>query len=321
MKNDDFHWMTYCQVGSWIDNDEAESLEQQISTDPSNKIARAKLLGYYSARENTRNDERKQIEHILWVLEHEPKCGLGVTPALHISKLQNPIGFAKAKEIALRQAKRFRRNSNVLTDIGSIFRGDDPEFAVSLLRRAYKISNGTNRDRVAFWLSMTLACRGRIEKNQADLIEATKLMKESIAQKRPTAKIDFRTWLAKLALEANQFATGAEVANEMLSDNSQNDQSVHVACNVLGTISFQQGDVRTACERLIQAGRVNGGHRLRSYGPMMKLAQKLLDVGQKDAVLRYLNDCKSFWEMGQPELAQWIIRIEAGETPQLEGDD
>jgi hypothetical protein len=53
----------------------------------------------------------------------------------------------------------------------------------------------------------------------------------------------------------------------------------------------------------------------------MNLAQLLLDHGERDAVLKYLEDCKKFWNLGQRDLEKWISAIKAGKTPKLKGDD
>ncbi len=107
----------------------------------------------------------------------------------------------------------------------------------------------------------------------------------------------------------------------MLSRNLEDNQSAHVAHIVLGRIVFNEKNIPAAVEHLISAGRVGTSPRLCSYGPMMKLAQELLESGRKGPVVAFLTDCKSFWDMGRENLSYWIQQIENGEIPTLEGDD
>lgn len=52
-----------------------------------------------------------------------------------------------------------------------------------------------------------------------------------------------------------------------------------------------------------------------SFGPDMSLAAFLLGKGEKDDVLKYLDECEKFWKMGGEKLGEWREQIKAGETP------
>ena len=47
----------------------------------------------------------------------------------------------------------------------------------------------------------------------------------------------------------------------------------------------------------------------------MALAKALLDQGERQTVVRYLELCLDFWESGQDSLRDWIALVEAGRTP------
>jgi len=74
----------------------------------------------------------------------------------------------------------------------------------------------------------------------------------------------------------------------MLSEKPEDNQAVHVAHTVLGSIAFREKNMASATEHLLLAGRVGESPRLGS--PMMGLAQNLLATGERDAVVQYLND-------------------------------
>ena len=47
----------------------------------------------------------------------------------------------------------------------------------------------------------------------------------------------------------------------------------------------------------------------------MMLAKKLLQKGEKEAVIEYLKLCSSFWEKGEDKLKIWIKGIKQNDTP------
>ena len=60
-------------------------------------------------------------------------------------------------------------------------------------------------------------------------------------------------------------------------------------------LALQAGDVEEAKRRLLAAGKTSGSPALRSFGPNMALAEKLLEKGERDVVLEYFELCKKFW--------------------------
>jgi hypothetical protein len=67
---------------------------------------------------------------------------------------------------------------------------------------------------------------------------------------------------------------------------------------------------------LLDAGRVSGGWTLTSFGPNMSLAKELLEKGERDAVLQYLDLCRKFWSYGaKKSLDPWSEQIRNGQIP------
>lgn len=92
-------------------------------------------------------------------------------------------------------------------------------------------------------------------------------------------------------------------------------QAVYYGNMTLGKIALKSGDVTLAVEYMLQAGKTEGAPELDSFGPGMALARDLLAKGEKDAVLTYLTECRSFWRMEKGKLAEWTANIEAGVKP------
>src|SRR5262249_2765955 len=89
--------------------------------------------------------------------------------------------------------------------------------------------------------------------------------------------------------------------------------AVHHGNLVLGLVALRKDKLEDADAFLLKAGETPGSPPLNSFGPNMYLAQELLKKGRKEAVIKYLNLCKKFWN--RPELSRWIDDVEAGKSP------
>lgn len=96
--------------------------------------------------------------------------------------------------------------------------------------------------------------------------------------------------------------------------------AIHDANNILGLIALRKGDVKGAKVYLLQAGSTTGSPQLNTFGPSMPLAKELLDLGEREVVLRYLDLCELFWEGRQKLLRKWADEIKRGGVPDFASD-
>ena len=75
--------------------------------------------------------------------------------------------------------------------------------------------------------------------------------------------------------------------------------------------------MQQAKAELLQGGQTPGSPQLNSFGPNMRLAQKLLEQGEAETVVQYLELCGRFWRMDRGQLSQWIKTIQDGGTPDM----
>lgn len=87
--------------------------------------------------------------------------------------------------------------------------------------------------------------------------------------------------------------------------------AIHHANLVLGRIALGHGDRAKAKFHLIQAGLTKGSPQLNSFGPNMYLAKELLELGEKDIVIKYIRLTKKFWWriFSWRRTRQWITDI------------
>jgi hypothetical protein len=316
------HWQAAAFAHFESSMEVAVELEQRLSDDPQDVVARAGLLGYYCGHRTKSNaDVKKRIGHILWVLEFAPDCGLGRTPLMDFPESGNLVACRRKKELLVQQCEIFKDNVGVLTDLAGAFHLNDSELALKYLRRAYKIATAKEKRDVAFWLAHRLHNVGLVDNDFSKLNEAVVFMQEVVDAQVSKVRNDFRFKLAQMALDSKQVDLAIHICNQMLAAVEQDDQNIHVAHNILGRIAFQNGNTQLAKKHLLLSAKVKGSPRLGSYGPHMNLAQDLLQSGEREAVLQYLKDCKKFWEMGKRKLPNWIKAIEQNRLPRLKGDD
>ena len=114
---------------------------------------------------------------------------------------------------------------------------------------------------------------------------------------------------------ARQLAERALALAPSYQGNWNYGNAVHFAHSVLGLLALKEGDVGAALDALAKSGATPGSPQLGSFGPTMQLAKELLRCGQTDPVLKYFEQCRSFWKMGNVWLDLWEEKVRAGGVP------
>lgn len=140
------------------------------------------------------------------------------------------------------------------------------------------------------------------------------------------AKDKYERWLslgdlAVFSIDVGKLNEAEKYATELLklAPNYKKDwnygNAIHKGHIALGRIELRKNNLSGATEHLIEAGKTPGSPQLDSFGPNMILAKELLEKGEHENVLKYLDLCEKFWEMHGAELKQWKAVIKAGGIP------
>jgi hypothetical protein len=109
----------------------------------------------------------------------------------------------------------------------------------------------------------------------------------------------------ELEREASQFKSDWNYGN-----------AVHYSNLALGRAALVDGKLEDAGRYLIRAGQTPGSPQLDDYGPDMTLALELLNRGQRQPVLEYIESCERFWfNRGKSPLKQWATTVREGGIP------
>ena len=131
-------------------------------------------------------------------------------------------------------------------------------------------------------------------------------------------------WLddaAELAYEIGAYEKAKEYSLESLSlsgeyvNNWNYGNSIHNANMVLGRLSLKDGEIENAKEYLLKSAQSKGSPQLNTFGPSLILAKELLEIGEKDVVVKYLHSVSTFWEMDNGCVSRLINEIENNNPP------
>jgi TonB family protein len=132
--------------------------------------------------------------------------------------------------------------------------------------------------------------------------------------------------LAKTAVDAGALEKATSYANEILqraadTQAPQRDwnygNEIYTGNMVLGLVALRQDNIAKARQYLLESAKTPGSPTLGSFGPDLQLAGELLKKGEKDAVLEFLEACRSFWKSGGPRLDALMAKVRAGGALQL----
>jgi hypothetical protein len=123
------------------------------------------------------------------------------------------------------------------------------------------------------------------------------------------------------AQKANDLKRVSSLANEYLSEaahyrcNWNYGNAIHDANVVLGMHAIEQKNIAIAAAHLRAAGASPGSPQLNSFGPTLILAKAVLDAGDRDAVIAYLDGIEKFWRMDNGAVVKLKAQIASGKRP------
>jgi len=307
--------------GMKLSDDAAKKAEEQLQANPDDLSLRTKLLGYYFSNESA--DARKVLQiHVLWIIEHRPEAAVLGLPYGQLDPITDGEAFSQGKKLWLKHVTEKPENLNILGNAANYFLLWEADTSEQLLQKA-KALDPNNPD----W-SSRLGELYKLEMQRKPRDAKKNLAAKALAQFENALRLSGdapdRSFLlqdtAKAALEASDLDKAKTYAEEVLKRAGSKEDwnygnAVHHGNLILGRIALRSGDVEKAKGFLLAAGNTPGSPQLNSFGPNMTLAKELLEKGEKDTVIKYLQLCDKFWEMGHERVKEWLAAIQAGGIP------
>ncbi len=144
---------------------------------------------------------------------------------------------------------------------------------------------------------------------------------EKALAEQPKLRPMFVHYAAFLAEMSGDFVSAKRYANETLGLASKGAKdeakNTYYGNHVLGLVALHDGDTGAARYYLLASIDNAGWPGMDEFGPNLTLAQRLLERGEREAVIEYLERCKKIWSRGGEKLKQWLAILRAGSTPDL----
>ena len=299
---------------------QAETLENQLAENPQSLSARAQLLGYYYLTGS--NDPEKHAEHVLWFIRNVPESEVLGGPLAQILPRLNPDDYLEAKAEWLRLSEENPDAVVLLQHAADFLRVYDPALSVGLLERAEAVEPANPH-----WATELGGLHWRKAHNRfrgSDVTGAARALADferAYELSGTASRANLMPDLAVTAFVAGDHRKARSHAEAMLAaipPKPRGGKFIHYGNLVLGRIALSEGDLEEAGARLLAAGRMQGAPLRTFRGPDMALAKALLERGEPQVVLRYLELCLDIWERGQEDLRDWIVLIEAGRIPDFD---
>ena len=307
----------------------AAALEEKLRTNPDDLEVREQLLDYYfvSHISNKSSEiEQKRETLVFWLIEHHPESEVAGTPEAEImpvDSIGSVDGYQRAKQLWLEQVEKHPSDTRVLRNASSFFATSDDKLSRDLLDKAALVNpNDTETISMLAQSYELQSKRPQSAEQKKALAEKALALREQSLDKTDNEK----RFVALDQLAVDAFAAGDSVkaqqyASELLRlapefKNSWNyGNAIHKGNMILGLVALQHGDIPGAKQYLLASGQTPGSPQLDSFGPNMTLAKALLEKGETDTVVAYLESCKVFWKMGGRELQNWIVLVKGGGNP------
>jgi tetratricopeptide (TPR) repeat protein len=313
---------TEAMVGRMLTKEQVSELEAAVAENADDLSAHTKLLGYYFPSRNfSAAAKEASRKHILWIIKNHPESEIAGTIFTSIELSQDPDGYNDAKELWLEQTKAHPKDPAVLGHAATFLSLHDQYDAEELFKDAQSLDPKNPN-----WSDGLGRLYQRGVSKAAAAAALAEYEKAQGADKWEFSKFNRLNELAKTAFNAQEFDKAAQYAGALVKAAEKHAEdkmwatgdAVHDGNIVLGRIALKKGDVKQAKKFLLQAGYTPGSPQLESFGPNMSLAKELLDVGEKEIVLKYFVLCRRFWKMGRSKLDDWTNEVKAGQVPNFD---
>jgi len=127
--------------------------------------------------------------------------------------------------------------------------------------------------------------------------------------------------VAKAAFKAGHLDKARTYSTELLAiapsfDRNWNyGNAIYTGNSILALIALGEGDMNLARTYMLAASLTPGSPQLDSFGPDLTIAKEMLDRGEREAVVNFLNNVSKFWDGRVETITEWKEIIRRGQIP------
>src|SRR5438093_6615597 len=292
----------------------ADELETALRKDPNNIDDRLILIGYYTSNGRGGADRFRLRTHVLWIIDYHPEHAATAEPSLR-DLPDDPEGNSAILGLWRRNLLSHSTDLRVLKNAEKFFFGKDPAEADRLIHRISE-REPNNREWPAELASLyrMFGIPGENIDNPGErAVEEYRRVLE--LTKNSAARAVLPGEMADAAFRLGDFPAAVDLAKIYLKTADR--PAVHRANTILGRVALRTGHVADAKQYLLDSADPGAAEDIALSGPTLMLAKELIEQGEREAVLRYLEICLKLWPRGENVLRLWIADIKNGRTPNL----
>ena len=298
--------------GKNLSKAKAEQLETDLRKTPDKIESRLLLIGYYNANARTQADRSHLREHVLWIVQNHPEHPATAEPSLR--ELPDDVdGNAQILALWTKNIESHPDDLAVMKNAEKFFFGKDPAEADALIHRISK-QEPNNREwptELAKLYRMFGIPGQHFDDPAQRAVESYKRVLE--LTRTLAARESLAGDMAQDAFKEGDFPSAAALAKIHLE--SPDRAAPQRANTILGRVALRSGDLANADHYLLDSAGPAAATDIAISGPTLILAKELLEQGQRDAVMQYLERCIPLWPRGQEALRLWIADIKRGGKP------
>jgi tetratricopeptide (TPR) repeat protein len=297
--------------GKNLTKPKADDLEAAVRKNPEKIDERLVLIGYYSSQGKTQADRARLRTLVLWMVEKHPEHPATGEPSLR--DLPDDVdGNLQIMALWRKHLESHQDDIAVLKNAEKFFFGKDPEEADRLIHHIAEKEPGNQE-----WPN-ELAQLYRMFGIPGEHFDAAQRADESYKRvlaltRSAPARETLAGEMAQAAFKMGDFPAAAEFAKIQLTGKDRS--APQHANTILGRVALRSGDVSSAKQFLLDSSKPEAAKDISLSGPIMVLAKELLDRGERETVLQYLDNCLTLWPRGENVLQVWIAEIRNGRTP------
>ena len=298
--------------GKSILRSKANELEANLRNSPDKIDDRLLLVGYYTWNGHDSLDKLRLRAHVLWMIGNHPEHPATAEPSLR-DLPDDPEGNNQVLELWEQNLQARADDLAVLKNAEKFFFGKDPAAADRLIHRiAEKEPANTQWPAELAQLYRMFGIPDETIENPTERVQEEYTRVLALTQ-NPAARKTLSGDMADAAFKIGDFPGAAALARIYLKSSDR--PAVQRANTILGRVALRSGDVTSAKQYLLDSADSGAARDIGLSGPILVLAKELIERGERETVLQYLEDCLSLWPRGEAILQIWIAQIREGKTP------
>jgi hypothetical protein len=310
-------WFALCTKGASLDASQRDALEElppeQLTAEDC-----VRMIGYYRSLDPMARRPMARYAH--WLIVNRPDIELFGDDVIY--QVADPEGYQEAKRLWIQTLETRTDDASLFGRAAMFLDSGDVELAWTFASRAAALEPNNPA-----WSSLlgSLAARGtRATDSAEDQLAAARLSlahhERALADARSREdRYSSLVDVAEAAFDVGDLTRARNAALEVVDGPNKVPKTLHPrwqrsVYTVLGLVAIEANDLPSAREHLLASACAF----ISSREPIISdfsLARRLLELGERSVVIRYLEACEALSAFELEPFAAWKVAIASGEIP------